>query len=73
MPTQTAREFVIASQSTWSEKLASGNGESIPANVVTQFYRVRFGGESLSVVELTELDSQLSQLEQHWRDRNGRH
>ncbi len=73
LPAQTAREFVIASQSTWSEKLMVDHSLSIPADVVTQFYRVRFGGESLSVVELTQLDSQLSQLEQHWRDRNKRH
>ena len=73
LPTQTAREFVIASQSTWSEKLVVDNSSSIPADVVTQFYRVRFGGESLSVIELRQLDSQLGQLEQHWRDRNKRH
>ena len=73
LPAQTAREFVIASQSTWSEKLMGDYSLSIPADVVTQFYRVRFGGESLSMVELTQLDSQISQLEQHWRDRNKRH
>ena len=73
LPTQTAREFVIASQSTWSEKLTGDYSLSVPADVVTQFYRVRFGGESLSMVELTQLDSQISQLEQHWRDRNKRH
>ncbi|TXT22148.1 MAG: transglutaminase, partial [Planctomycetota bacterium] len=72
LPAQTAREFVVATQPTWSDRLADGNGASIPAVVVTQFYRVRFGGELLSPDELQQLDAQLSQMEQHCRDRNGR-
>lgn len=72
LPAQTAREFVIASQSIWSQRLASDNGSSIPDEIVQQFYRVRFGGESLSLVEIRRLDSQLRQMEQQWRDHNGR-
>ncbi len=72
LPAQTAREFLIASQSTWSQRLAADNSASLPTDVVTQFYRVRFGGESLAADELRQLESQLGQMEQQWRDRNGR-
>lgn len=72
LPAQTAREFLIASQSTWSQRLAVNNSVSLPLDVVTQFYRVRFGGESLTPDELRQIESQLSQMEQQWRDRNGR-
>lgn len=72
LPTQTAREFLIASQSTWSQQLAANNSVSLPIDVVTQFYRVRFGGESLTPDELRQIESQLVQMEQQWRDRNGR-
>lgn len=72
LPAQTAREFVVASQPTWSDRLSDGDAARIPNVVVTQFYRVRFGGESLSPDELQQLDAQLSQMEQHCRERNGR-
>lgn len=72
LPAQTAREFLIASQSAWSQQLAANNSASLPADVVSQFYRVRFGGESLSTDELRHIESQLGQMEQQWRDRNGR-
>ena len=72
LPAQTAREFVTASQSEWSQRLAADKLTSLPTDVVTQFYRVRFGGESLSLDELGQIESQLGQMEQQWRDRNGR-
>lgn len=72
LPTQTAREFLIASQSAWSQWLTTDNTASLPTDVVTQFYRVRFGGESLAPDELRQIESQLGQMEQQWRDRNGR-
>lgn len=72
LPAQTAREFLIASQSDWSQQLAADNSSSLPADVVAQFYRVRFGGESLSLDEQRKIESQLGQMEQQWRDRNGR-
>ncbi len=71
-PAQTAREFLIASQSVWSERLVADNSSSLPVDVVAQFYRVRFGGESLSLDEQREIEWQLGQLEQQWRDRNRR-
>ena len=72
LPCQTAREFVSDSQSAWTQILMAENSSSIPGDVVSQFYRVRFGGEALSSAELHQLDVQLSQMEQHWRDRNRR-
>lgn len=72
LPAQTAREFVTASQLAWSQRLTPSNSSTLPDDVVTQFYRIRFGGESLSLEELRQIDSQLSQMEQQWRDRNGR-
>ncbi|GDY06712.1 MAG: DUF3488 domain-containing protein [Planctomycetota bacterium] len=72
LPAQTAHEFLIASQSAWSQRLAADNSVRLPADVVTQFYRVRFGGESLSSDELQQIESQLGQMEQQWSDRNGR-
>ncbi len=72
LPAQTAREFLIASQSEWSQQLAADNSSSLPAGVVAQFYRVRFGGESLSIDEQRQIESQLGQMEQQWRDRHGR-
>ncbi len=72
LPAQTAREFLTASQSAWSQRLAANSSVSLPDDVVTQFYRVRFGGESLSPDELRQIESQLGQMEQQWRDRNGR-
>lgn len=72
LPAQTAREFVTASQATWAEQFGAVSSTSLPVEVVTQFYRVRFGDESLSREELQQLDQQLGQLEQQWRDRNGR-
>ena len=72
LPAQTAHEFVSASRAAWSQQLLADNSSNIPSDVVAQFYRVRFGGETLSSAELGQLDLQLSQMEQHWRDRNRR-
>ena len=72
LPAQTAREFLIASQSEWSQRLSADNSSSLPSDVVAQFYRVRFGGELLSLNEQRQIESQLGQMEQQWRDRNGR-
>ena len=70
LPAQTAREFVAAAQPAWSVQLAANVPLSIPPEVVTQFYRVRFGGELLLPEELQQIDSQLRQMEQLWHDRN---
>lgn len=67
LPAQTAREFVVASQPTWSQRLSEQNLANIPADIVARFYRVRFGGESLSTDELQLLETQLQQLEQDWQ------
>lgn len=71
LPTQTAREFIVATKSDWSDRLAANGLANIPAEVVSQFYRVRFGAESLSLDELQRLDAQLDQLEQQLSQRNG--
>ena len=71
LPAQTAREFVLASQPTWSQRLSGRELASVPADIVTRFYRVRFGGESLPPDELRQLESQLHQMEQDWHRHNG--
>ena len=71
LPAQTAREFVLASQPTWSQRLSEQELASVPADIVTRFYRVRFGGESLPPDELRQLETQLRQMEQHWHRQNG--
>ncbi len=71
LPTQTAREFVLASQPTWSQRLSEQQLASVPADIVTRFYRVRFGGESLPPDELRQLEVQLRQMEQDWHRHNG--
>lgn len=72
LPAQTPREFVTTSQAEWSQRIAADSLMSLPGDIVTQFYRVRFGGESLSSDELQRIESQIGQMEQQWRDRNGR-
>ena len=71
LPTQTAREFVLASQPTWSQRLSDRDMASAPADIVAWFYRVRFGGESLPPDELRQLETQLRQMEQDWHRHNG--
>ena len=71
LPAQTAREFVLASQPTWSQRLSDRELASAPADIVARFYRVRFGGESLPSDELRQLESQLRQMEQDWHRPNG--
>ncbi|MBC7819047.1 MAG: DUF3488 domain-containing protein [Planctomycetaceae bacterium] len=71
LPAQTAREFVVASQPTWSQRLSEQKLTSVPADIVALFYRVRFGGESLPPDELRQLETQLRQLEQVWHQHNG--
>lgn len=72
LPAQTAREFVLDSQPTWSQRLSERELASVPADIVTRFYRVRFGGESLPPDELRRLETQLRQMEQDWHRNNGR-
>lgn len=72
LPSQTAQEFVTASQSEWSERTTINSAMPLPLDIVRQFYRVRFGDESLSLAELQHIDSQLGQMESQWRDRPGR-
>lgn len=70
LPTQTAREFVCDSQSQWHAQLSASDLVQIPPEVITQFYRVRFGGELLTAEELGRLDQQLDQLESQWQRRS---
>ncbi len=70
LPTQTSLEFISDTHLRWSERLPSPELLGVPRSIVTQFYRVRFGGESLSADELRQLDLQLIQLEEQWRRRS---
>ncbi|HLQ43671.1 MAG TPA: DUF3488 and transglutaminase-like domain-containing protein, partial [Planctomycetaceae bacterium] len=67
LPAQTSLEFVIDTQPRWRKRLHSAELAGVPQVIVAQFYRVRFGGESLSTEELRQLDDQLSQLETECR------
>lgn len=69
LPTQTAQEFVRDAEPQWASRLGSNGTLKIPESVVAQFYRVRFGGESLSTEELEQLQRQLRQLETEFRRR----
>lgn len=71
LPTQTPREFIVATQPTWSQRLSAAGLMSIPEDIVARFYRVRFGGESLPPDELRHLETQLREFEQHWQQKNG--
>lgn len=68
LPTQTAQEFITGLQPSWQAQLAEV--AALPPTIVAQFYRVRFGGESLSIDELRHLDRQLDQWEEQWRRRD---
>jgi protein-glutamine gamma-glutamyltransferase len=70
LPAQTAHEFVVDTQPQWRGRLNSTELAEVPPAVVAQFYRVRFGGESLSADELRWLDQQLGCLEESWRHRD---
>ena len=68
LPSQTAHEFITGLQPRWQAQLAEV--AVLPPTIVAQFYRVRFGGESLSVDELRQLNRQLDQWEEQWRRRD---
>ncbi len=71
LPAQTASEFVLATQPTWSQRLTEHDLASVPGGIVARFYRVRFGGESLPPDELRQLETELRQLEQVWYRNDG--
>ncbi len=68
LPAQTASEFINGLLPHW--QLCAADVVSLPPTIVAEFYRVRFGGESLSVDELRQLNRQLDQWEAQWRRRN---
>ena len=67
---QTAAEFVSDMQPHWQTKLNATELAALPPTIVAEFYRVRFGGESLSVDELRQLNRQLENWEEQWRRRD---
>lgn len=67
LPTQTEREFIVAAQSEWSSGLATAALVELPREIVEQFYRVRFGGESLTSSELRQMDVRLHEFQQWLR------
>ena len=62
-PTQTAREFVTQSLADLEPKLASHGMRSWPDELVEDFYRVRFGHETLDAATTAELTHRLDELE----------
>ena len=70
LPAQTAYEFVCGLKPHLPDQLAVTELATVPPVIVAQFYRVRFGGESLSAEELRQLDQQLNQWESEWRRRD---
>lgn len=70
LPTQTEREFISATRSDWSSGLATTVLVELPNEIVEQFYRVRFGGESLTSSELRQIDDRLREFRQLLRDRH---
>ncbi|WP_437225640.1 transglutaminase TgpA family protein [Planctomicrobium sp. SH661] len=62
-PTQTAREFIHAALPKLEPRLRQLGLDVWPAEVVENFYRVRFGHEKLSSQELQDLEQGLRDLE----------
>ncbi len=71
-PHQTPREFLEATEPRWCDLLLDRKLADVPARIVAQFYRVRFGQESLTPDESDWLERQLSELERSWSRGNGR-
>lgn len=69
LATQTAHEFVLETEPLWSERLRATASADTPNNIVSMFYRVRFGDEELSPEEVRQLEEQLRTLESEWRRR----
>lgn len=70
LPSQTAVEFVNNMQTNWQSQFDAAELAVLPPKIVAEFYRVRFGGESLSADELLQLNRQLDHWEEQWRRRN---
>ena len=70
LPNQTATEFINGMQPHWQLSWNVAEVSALPPTIVAEFYRVRFGGESLSVDELRQLNRQLDQWEAQWRRRD---
>ena len=70
LSSQTASEFIDALQPHWQSMLNAAEMATVPPTIVAEFYRVRFGGELLSVDELRQLNRQLDLLEAQWRRRD---
>jgi hypothetical protein len=67
LPSQTAAEFLDTLQSHGQLSRIAAEVASVPPTIVAEFYRVRFGGKSLSVDELRQLNRQLDQWEEQWK------
>lgn len=62
-PSQTAREFVHNSLLQLGPRLTAHGMDAWPSEVVEQFYRVRFGNDSLDDLDLRDLERRLDDLE----------
>lgn len=61
-PEQTPREFIVAACGELAELPATRGVSNLPRKIVEAFYRVRFGGRTLSPAERAEVEQALSQL-----------
>lgn len=61
-PEQTPREFVLAACGELAELPATRGVSNLPRKIVEAFYRVRFGGRTLSATERSEVEQALAQL-----------
>jgi len=62
--TQTQQEFAGHASEQLMSCLEPVHLKDVPTSITTFFYRVRFGSENLSEVELTEIEDHLGRLEQ---------
>ena len=61
-PEQTPREFVLAACGELAELPATRGVSNLPRIIVEAFYRVRFGGRTLSDAERADVEQALAQL-----------
>ena len=62
-PSQTEREFVVAMNSAWGERLRAAGLGDFPGWLVEQFYKVRFGETLPATIDESSIEQQLGKLE----------
>jgi hypothetical protein len=61
-PEQTPREFIVAACGELAELPATRGVSNLPRKIVDLFYRVRFGGRTLTDAERSDVEQSLAQL-----------